>query len=733
MRTLLILRGAPGCGKSTWVKDNNLEYYTLSTDNIRLMYQSPVMNVDGKFEISQKNNRIVWKTFFEMLEYRMKAGDFTVADATNIRTSELNKYKELASKYRYRLYCVDFTDTSIDEIKRRNHTRDEIKMVPDLVIDKMYARIKTNKVPSGITVIKPDELDKVWLKLFDFSDYKKIHHIGDIHGCNTALQTYFKKEGGLKDDEMYIFLGDYIDRGLENADVLKFLISIKDKKNVLLLEGNHEHWLWMYANGEKTCSMEFENNTKPQLDESGISKKEIRQLYRKLGQCAYYTYNGYVYFVSHGGISEIPEDVSLSLISTDQMIRGVGNYSDYEKIASNFSENDPPEYIQIFGHRNTKQSPINLIDGSVYDLEGRIEFGGFLRAVQLDSDGIHPVEIRNEVYRIPEKPIHNISSELPIKDVINNLRNNQYIQEKKFENISSFNFTRDAFFDKAWDDQTMRARGLFIDTTKERIAARSYDKFFNINERPETKLNSLKKNLKFPVTAYVKENGFLGIVGYDWTNDKLLITSKSNPNSPFSDLFSNLLHAKVSPENIAKMKEYIKTYDVSFVFECVDMENDSHMIEYPQNELFLLDMVYNTMDFNRYEYDILCDIANTLGLKPKEKAVVLDSWDDFVVWYDEVTSDNYEYNGRYIEGFVIEDSDGFMTKLKLQYYKFWRVMRTMSESIYKNGGVLKNKAFLMNGNLAVEYYEWFMKLYKTDKNFDPHNICELRKKFYESR
>ena len=29
MRTLIVLRGAPGAGKSTWIKKNHLEEYTL--------------------------------------------------------------------------------------------------------------------------------------------------------------------------------------------------------------------------------------------------------------------------------------------------------------------------------------------------------------------------------------------------------------------------------------------------------------------------------------------------------------------------------------------------------------------------------------------------------------------------------------------------------------------------------------------------------------------------------
>ena len=44
--------GAPGSGKSTWIKDNNLEMYTLSADMIRLQHSSPVLIADGSRPIS---------------------------------------------------------------------------------------------------------------------------------------------------------------------------------------------------------------------------------------------------------------------------------------------------------------------------------------------------------------------------------------------------------------------------------------------------------------------------------------------------------------------------------------------------------------------------------------------------------------------------------------------------------------------------------------------------------
>lgn len=729
MRILLLLRGSAGCGKSTWIEQNGLKPYTLSADDIRLLCQSPIMQVDGTEGISQANDNVTWKTLFNLLEVRMQKGEFTVIDATNSKTSEMNRYKEMCNTYRYRIFCVDFTDIPIEEVKRRNANREVLKRVPEEAIDKMYSRFATQKIPSGIKVIKPNELDTIWMKMFDLSEYKKIHHIGDIHGCNTALQTYLSDNGGLKDDEMYIFTGDYIDRGLENADVVKFLISIMNKKNVLMLEGNHERWLWLYANDCVGKSKEFELITRPQLEEAKIDKKDIRQLYRKFGQCAYYKYGDNIYLVTHAGLSTLPKN--LSYVATDQMIRGVGGYNDFEKIAETFLATTPDNVYQIHGHRNTKRLPVKVND-RVFNLEGRVEFGGTLRCVQLDKDGIHTVEVENTVYKTPEMQSEQTVTNSSVADTIIALRSNRYIQEKKFGNISSFNFTNKAFYDKVWDEQTTKARGLYLDTMKGKVAARAYDKFFNVNERPETKFDMLQYKLQFPVTAYVKENGFLGIVSYNEYEDDLFIASKSTIDSQFAQWFREMLYEKVSSENIEKMKEFIKEHNVSFVFECVDMKNDPHIIEYPNSELFLLDIVQNDMDFAKYEYDTMVDIANQFGLTPKEKAFEIATWQEFFDWYYDILEEDYEYNGRKIEGFVIEDSVGYMTKLKLAYYNFWKFMRSISHEAIRSGYIRKTSA--LTTPTANEYYAWVRKLHDVeDKESIPKDICTLRSLFYKDK
>ena len=51
---------------------------------------------------------------------------------------------------------------------------------------------------------------------------------------------------------------------------------------------------------------------------------------------------------------------------------------------------------------------------------------------------------------------------------------------------------------------------------------------------------ALKNRLQFPVTVYQKENGYLGLISYDYYNDDLFFTTKSTPNGDYAVHFKNL-------------------------------------------------------------------------------------------------------------------------------------------------------------------------------------------------
>lgn len=720
MRTLLLVRGAPGCGKSTFIEKNNLKKFTLCADEIRILIQSPEMLLNGNFGISQKNDTKVWSILFEILEDRMSRGEFTVIDATNSKTKEMTRYRELAKAYRYRIYCVDFTDLPIEECKKRNSQRPEYKQVPEEIIENCYKRFEGQKIPSGITVIKPNELDKILIEPLDVSEYKKIHYIGDIHGCYTALKEGI---GDIKEDELYVFTGDYIDRGIENAEVLNFLISICENPNICLLEGNHDRAIYDYAHDIKTNKKEFDTVTAYELQKANIDKRKLRILYQRIRQCAYYKYNDKFIFACHAGISKMPEN--LLYLSTQQMIKGIGTYSEMKEVAEFWKENNP-NIIQIFGHRNIEDSDIK-INECVYNLEGAVEFGGYLRIVTINQDGnIETKEIKNNI--VAEN--NNIISEeeknnMDIDNLIQRMRENNYIRERKFDNISSFNFTEGAFRKGVWDGMTTKARGLFINTVTKKIVARSYDKFFRINENYETQPIFLKSKFQYPLNVFVKYNGSLGIIGYDEETDNLIIASKSSLESEHSNRLKFILSKK--GVDLEELKKYLKENNSSMIFEVIDPKYDPHIIKYDKEDIILLDIIKNDFIFNKIKYNELVKIGEKFNFKVKELAYTLNSTKEFWDWYYDVQEPDYKYKDEYIEGFVIEDSNNFLVKIKLDYYNNWKFMRSVFQEVLRQGYVGRTS------KLTSEFHNDFYNWCRNNRDNLPNNIIEARDMYYESK
>jgi len=76
-----------------------------------------------------------------------------------------------------------------------------------------------------------------------------IYAIGDIHGQLDKLKAVIKQLV-IKDEDLFIFLGDYIDRGELVFETIDYLIAFNKIHNCVFLRGNHEDLLDLFLRGE---------------------------------------------------------------------------------------------------------------------------------------------------------------------------------------------------------------------------------------------------------------------------------------------------------------------------------------------------------------------------------------------------------------------------------------------------------------------------------------------------
>lgn len=305
-------------------------------------------------------------------------------------------------------------------------------------------------------------------------------------------------------------------------------------------------------------------------------------------------------------------------------------------------------------------------------------------------------------------------------EIIEQLNNSPLIKKKYLDNsIVSYNFTREAFYKQEWNDLTCRARGLFIDSETNKIVARSYDKFFNDSQLSYEQL----KKFEHPFEVSFKENGYLGLLSYNFKTDDFFITTKSVDYGDYKDWFKQILEQNNYLTDV--LKNFLATNNVTMVFEVIDPEHDSHIIEYDKKEVILLDIVENSFVFKPKEYDFVENIAKTFKFKHKQLCLQASQTDiDFLLMFLNLSLGDKEVK---IEGLVVRDCKNRMFKIKSYYYIYWKTIRNYLQRI------INNKLNLEDIDKMKELEEVKNILrYAFDNYYSDMSLIEFRKE-YESR
>ena len=233
----------------------------------------------------------------------------------------------------------------------------------------------------------------------------------------------------------------------------------------------------------------------------------------------------------------------------------------------------------------------------------------------------------------------------------------------------------------------------------EKIIARGFHKFFNINERPETKIENLKDPDLYPIYPVLKENGFLGILSVyediDGEGLKWWISSKTTPTGVHAEIFKNL----IEPFLNEKVKLEIYKNNISLLFEVIDPINDPHIVKYSDEKLTLIGAVKNELEFKIFPemelykiYDLFDKSKSDIEMDYVKLGNPINNFNDLQKNIFDIYDGQSMIDNDGIEGFVFysfsekkdfSNESPFMFKYKTPWYKFWKFMRTIKDNVSK--------------------------------------------------
>lgn len=229
------------------------------------------------------------------------------------------------------------------------------------------------------------------------SPYKRIFAIGDIHGSFSKLISVWNQIK-ITDEDLVIFLGDYVDRGDEVGETLKFVMNLQKKKNIILLRGNHEQMMINAINDKKNLDLWIMNGGRKTLEALTYLKDEdpdidikIFKFINSLPLSHKMQIGGRIYFFCHAGI-----DVNKNLDEQDEK----SLLWSREKFFNNFNGNE----VIISGHSpvqyffdNTGIKPFRVPNRNILMLDtGAFLEDGRLSAVDILSGEFFQNEVENK-------------------------------------------------------------------------------------------------------------------------------------------------------------------------------------------------------------------------------------------------------------------------------------------------------------------------------------------------
>lgn len=236
-------------------------------------------------------------------------------------------------------------------------------------------------------------------------------------------------------------------------------------------------------------------------------------------------------------------------------------------------------------------------------------------------------------------------------------------KSEKYPHLRILHYLEEAHREKTWTNFCRRCRGVIVDLKNKKILAYPFDKFFNMDEMPETSYSNLKDKTDFEVSE--KLDGSMGILYHDKEANEYRVATKGSLDSEQGQWGTEFLryHPQLSILKIAD--------ELTLIFEIVSYKYRI-VIDYKKKgyeEGLYLVGVRHLKSEKMFSYDEVKALAKQLELKHLNvyKFSTLDSVID--------SCKEMDYN---TEGYVL-NYDGTRVKIKsMEYLKVHRFLSRLS-------------------------------------------------------
>ncbi|KAJ2663000.1 tRNA ligase [Coemansia sp. RSA 1199] len=285
-----------------------------------------------------------------------------------------------------------------------------------------------------------------------------------------------------------------------------------------------------------------------------------------------------------------------------------------------------------------------------------------------------------------------------------------------------------------------QARGLFTCTEdgEVRIAARGYNKFFNINEVPKTNWSWIEDNTHGPYEMTVKEDGCLILASGLDGGKTLLVTSKHAIVVPHAQMGRQWMeqHLSKAGKTVVEFATFLYERNATAVFELCDDAFEEHILEYPERTrgLYLHGINRNSVELDTWPSTEVAKVAEYFGFNVVKRFEFNSALEGREL-ADSVRKDEM-LEGRVIEGFVMRcklngTDEPYMFKIKYDIpYLMFREWRVVTDCI------LSKKPYRTSYPMTKNYAAWVKQQIRTNpadfasfRNQKGHFV--VRKRFFE--